>query len=154
AWDFQYDGTTFNPEVTGTRTPTHQFASSGTYQVALRVTDGNGMSAIGVTQVVVNNVAPTATTGPDQTINVGDTASFSGTAFDPGGPGDIALMAWDFNYDGVVFQTDAEGASVAHTFNGPGTYTVAFQVTDGDADTGLSTLQVTVKDVPTLVVDP
>ncbi len=41
-WDFSYNGITFNVEGTGMVIP-HTFSSAGTFSVALRVTDNNGV---------------------------------------------------------------------------------------------------------------
>ncbi len=42
-WDFSYDGLTFNVEDTGMVVP-HSFATGGTFAVALRVTDDDGVA--------------------------------------------------------------------------------------------------------------
>src|SRR5207244_9358048 len=88
------------------------FVQSGTYQVALRVTDSNGGSAISQLTVTVHNLPPTANAGPGQTIQEGDTATFHGTATDPGAPPETLSYAWDFNYDR---QTVVDGTGVADT---------------------------------------
>jgi PKD repeat protein len=154
AWDFDYDGSTFDPQVTGTLTPTWQFPTSGDYQVALQVTDDHGQSALDVVDVKVNNVAPTVSAGPDKTIGAGDTAVFTGSVSDPGGSQDVASVAWDFGYDGATFRAGgATSLDAYHTFTGPGVYTVALAVTDLDGATSISTLQVSVNDASQLVVN-
>src|SRR5262249_23002718 len=85
AWDCACDGLTCVAQASGADT-SHQFVQPGTYQVALRVTDSNGASGLSMTTVTVVNVAPTPNAGPAQTINEGGTASFHGTASDPGAP--------------------------------------------------------------------
>lgn len=42
-WDFDYDGTNFNIGATGVNT-THRYSNAGTYRIALRVRDAQGLS--------------------------------------------------------------------------------------------------------------
>ena len=100
AWDTNYNGNSFNPVVTGTLTPTVSFAAPGSYTVALQITDSSGASDISTLNVNVNPVAyigPTATAGPDQTLNEGGIASFNGSYTDPNGTVSTQNIAWDFN---------------------------------------------------------
>ncbi|HVS39904.1 MAG TPA: PKD domain-containing protein, partial [Gemmataceae bacterium] len=151
AWDFNYTGQGFMPMTTGTLTPNWTYSGAGTYQVALQVTDGNGTSELSVMQVTVtppNYVGPTASAGSDQTINEGGTAAFSGSYTDPDGTVSLMNVAWDFNYDGENFNAQTSGTlTPSHTFDAPGTYTVALQVTDNNNLTSLDTLTVTVNAV-------
>jgi PKD repeat protein len=144
AWDFNYNGQTFNSQATGA-TAQHQFLQPGTFTVALRVTDSNGAVSIGTTTVTVTNVAPTPSAGPAQTINAGATASFHGTATDPGLPVDVLSYAWDFTYDGKTFVSQATGQNVSHVYPSAGSFQVALQVTDSSGATGLSVTTVTVQ---------
>lgn len=66
AWDFDYDGT-FTADATGVdlRNPTHAYAASGTYTVALRVTDAAGDSSA-IATATVTIAVPTATEGKIQ----------------------------------------------------------------------------------------
>src|SRR5205823_75111 len=107
----------------------------------------NGGFGISVLTVTVNNVPPTAHAGPSQAINEGDTASFHGTATDPGAPPETLSYNWDFNYDGQTFVAQANGADTTHAFVQPGTYQVALRVTDSDGASGLSVTTVTVTNV-------
>jgi hypothetical protein len=54
-WDFNYDGTTFHPDpaADGSLTPTHTFINPGTYEVEVRVTDADGITAAFPTRVAV-----------------------------------------------------------------------------------------------------
>jgi PKD repeat protein len=154
AWDFDYNGVAFNPVVTGSLTPTHQFTSAVPYTVALRVTDSNGLSSISTLNLTVNNVAPTVNAGATQTVNAGDSVAFAGSFTDPGGASDTATYAWDFNYNGTTFNPGAASTlTPSHIFTTPGTYTVALSVTDSSGDSGRGTLTVTVNPVSSLVVN-
>ncbi len=111
AWDTDYDGQTFNPVITGTLTPTVSYATAGSYEVALQVTDSAGNTDLSVLQVTVNPVAyvgPTADAGSNQTINAGATTTFSGSYTDPDGTVSLSNVAWDFNYDGSGLQCGRE----------------------------------------------
>ncbi len=152
AWDSNYDGQTFNPVITGTLTPTISYATAGTYEVALQVADDAGNTDVSVLQVTVNPISyigPTADAGSDQTISAGSSTSFSGSYTDPDGTVSLANVAWDFNYDGSDFNPDVTDTltPTLPTGVGPGTYTVALQVTDSNGLSSLSTLQLTVTNV-------
>ena len=153
AWDFSYDGNSFYAQSTGTLTPTWDYDEIGDYQAALRITDGNGVTDLSVMQVQVTRpqyVGPTATAGPDQTVNEGGTASFNGSYTDPDGTVSpySGGVAWDFNYDGTTFNPQSTGTlTPTYQFNTPGTYVVALQVTDGNGLSSLSTLNLTVDPV-------
>jgi hypothetical protein len=82
AWDFNYNGSTFVPTVTGTLTPTHTFSLPGTYQVALRITGSDGSSDLSVLEVnaAYNYAGPSVNAGTDQTANQGSgTVLLNGT---------------------------------------------------------------------------
>src|SRR5262249_12094419 len=55
-----------------------------TYTVTYTVTDDDGGGGSDDVVVTVNNVAPTANAGPDQTVNEGDVVTLNGTFSDPG----------------------------------------------------------------------
>ena len=121
----------FGDGQTGTgKTPSHIYASAGTYQVKLTVTDNQG--AIGTVTTAVT-VAAAANQPP--------VAAFTGTvtdlavAFDGGASSDpdgtLASWAWVYG-DG----TTGTGKTSSHTYTVAGTYQVKLTVTDNQ---GLST---------------
>jgi large repetitive protein len=130
AWSFQGGGS-----ATG-ETATHTFASAGTYNVTLVVTDDDGATATLTKQVtVVANQAPTAafTSSVDKlkvSLDAGGSADSDGT---------VASYAWSFEGGG-----SATGETATHTFASAGTYDVTLVVTDDDGATGTLTKQVTV----------
>jgi trimeric autotransporter adhesin len=131
AWDF-------GDTTTGTgSTKSHTFATGGTYQVALTVTDNRGGTNT-VTQpvtVLAANQSPTAA--------FGQTCDHLACSFDGSGSvdpdGSITGYAWDF---GDV--TTANTATPDHTFANNGTYQVTLTVTDNRGGTNSVVHPVTV----------
>ena len=139
-WDFGDGGT-----ATGTLTPTHAYGDNGVYMVTLTVTDddvGVGSDTLAVT---VNNVAPTVEAGDDQTVNEGDTVSFSGSFTDPGA--DTHTIEWDLGDGGTASGT----LTPTHAYGDNGVYTLTLTITDDDGGVGTGTLTVTVNNVAPLV---
>ena len=134
--------------ASGTLTPTHTFADDGVYTVMLTVEDDDGGVTTDTLTVTVNNVAPTAEAGPDQTTALeGQTLSFSGTFIDPGFPADTHTFTWDFG-DG---QTASGTLTPTHVYADDGLYTVTLTVEDDDLGVGSDTLEVTVTNVAPVV---
>ncbi len=100
---------------------------------AVTITANDGEGGISATDFVmsVQNVAPVAAGGPDQTANEGEVVSFYGSASDPG-TNDIYTYEWDFEYDGVTFDVDATGQNVTHVYSDDWIGDVALRVTDDD----------------------
>jgi PKD repeat protein len=135
AWNFG-DGTT----STGV-TRYHQFASPGTYNVILTVTDNDGASdtEAHVIQVGSTNQPPTAAFNytPTNPI-VGGWVQFNASASNDS-DGTISSYAWNFG-DG----TTSTSATRYHQFASPGAYNVILTVTDNDgaSDTEAHVIQV------------
>jgi alkaline phosphatase len=118
-------------------TSSHTYATGGTYDVTLTVTDNDGGSTTLVHQVAVANpnVGPTPVITSSST---GLTGLLDGTAStDPDGT--IASYQWNFG-DG----TTATGPTVSHAYGGSGIYTVALTVTDDDGVSATTTAPVTI----------
>lgn len=139
AWDF-------GDTLSGTGvTPTHVYATAGTYSVSLTVTDDGGAVTTITHPVTVAraNVSPTAAFSS----TVSDlAASFTGTtSTDPDGT--IASYAWNFG-DTLT----GTGATVSHSYTAAGTYTVSLTVTDNLGATNTISQPVTVTTAPSSAV--
>ncbi len=156
AWDFNYDGATFDVEATGqtVTTPTLYLDGSAVYTVALRVRDddypagGGGEigEAIDTLQLAVNNAPPAVAVGGPYATTVGIPTTLSGSGTDI--PADPLTYGWDFDYDGVTFDLDGTGQTVIHTWTITGTYTVALRVADDDGGFAMATTTVDVGSPP------
>ena len=116
------------------------YASGGTYQVSLIVTDnaggrGSTYLSVGVAspQPPVSQQLASPVSGPAPL-----TISFTGQqSYDP--DGSVALYAWNFG-DG----SSSQGPQVSHTYRSPGTFQVRLTVTDTQGLTGTSVITITV----------
>lgn len=83
-WDFDGDGTT--DETTPTPNTTHEYATAGTYEAALRVKDGRGEVSTPVTVRLDPGNTPPApkieSPTPDKLFRVGETITLRGSATD------------------------------------------------------------------------
>ena len=135
AWDFDGDGAATDA------TTNHSFATPGTYQVSLTVTDDDGASDTATVSVTIDppNVAPAArATASPTRAEVNTSISFDGST-STDSDGSIVSYAWDFDGDGA-----ATGATTNHSFATPGTYQVSLTVTDDDGASDTATVTVTI----------
>lgn len=86
------------------------------------------------------------------TVNVGDRIPFSAAVTDPDGPSDVTSVEWDFDYDGVSFDTDPSltGSAPNCAYPEVGYYLAAVRVTDaaGETATDFTTVIVLPADGP------
>ncbi|WP_162418554.1 PKD domain-containing protein, partial [Cyclobacterium roseum] len=134
-WDFGTGVTTTqaNPEYT--------FASSGTYEVSLTVTDELGVSnATTVTIEVVENQPPVAVVEADVTSGFAPlTVSFTGTN-STDAEGEVTYL-WDFGTGVTTTQANPE-----YTFATAGTYEVSLTVTDELGASDEATISIEIAD--------
>ena len=112
------------------------------------LTMGNNTDTI-CQDITINNVAPTANAGGDQTIFRNAPVTLSGTWSDPAGALDNPYTwSWDLNGDGVIDDSGSasDGDTIARTtsFMVDGTAILTFSVTDKDGATSSDTVQITV----------
>jgi trimeric autotransporter adhesin len=116
-------------------TPTHRYASAGTYRVFLNVTDNGGATGAASTTatITVGNQAPTANPGGPYSGLPGQAVQFSGAASsDP--DGSISGYAWSFGDGGT-----GTGPTPTHVYAGGGLFTVTLTVTDNGGATSSAT---------------
>ncbi len=152
-WDFFYDGS-FKLSDTGA-VVTHSYAATGTYTIALRVTDNNVPArtsiTTGVVSVVDGNVLPVPKPGGPYAIDIGSALNLDGSAsFDPNDA--IVSYLWDLDDDRVF--DDASGATPTITWSqlvglglGVGTHRISLKVTDMYGSSKLQTTQLTIYDL-------
>ncbi|MDF1589871.1 MAG: PKD domain-containing protein [Desulfobacterales bacterium] len=131
--------------VIDTLYPAHTYKDNGVYTVTLTVIDDDDGVGSDTLTVTVNNVAPMANAGPDQTAAEGAEVAFGGSFSDPGT--DSHTILWRFG-DGA---TAGGSLTPTHTYADNGIYTVTLTVTDDDGGVGSSTLTVTVNNVPPVI---
>ncbi len=118
---------------------THTYATGGSYDVTLTVTDnsGNTDTATQTIEIAVPNVAPTAEISGPTNGTAGVAVSFDGSG---SSDRDGSVVAYDWNFGD---NTSGSGATVSHTY-AAGTYTVTLTVTDNMGATGTATLSITI----------
>lgn len=121
-WDFSDGGVAFGPS------PQHTFEGSGVYSGLLTATDATGLVSTATFSVVVANLPPVVSAGPDTTAAWGRPVAFNGSAVDPGTDDQPTLTyAWTFG-DGSPSATG--GPSVAHSYSNPGDYVATLTACD------------------------
>jgi autotransporter-associated beta strand protein len=154
-------------------------SASGTYSIAVTISDSGNATATNTKSITINNVTPSAiviTPSPGATINEGDTLSLSGS-FTDGSPtassDDHAIhIQWgDGTTDDIGTFAAGTGLGAGVTSYGPITHpytdlkapfgsasaseTITVQVKDMDSVTGSNTKSITINNVaPTLVSAP
>lgn len=172
AWNFG-DGTTAM-STTSTINHTYRDNLSGiagicdpnvnpcAYNVSFVVTSTQGLTAGATTTATIFNVAPTAYAGPDAIVNSGAAYTFHGTATDPS-PVDSTSLKYVLNWGDGNSTSGTVPASGLITQNhqfpvystsSTNQYTVTLTVTDKDLASGVSTLVVTINDVPIITSTP
>ncbi|MDB4459239.1 Ig-like domain repeat protein, partial [bacterium] len=89
------------------------------------------------------NTTPVATAGSNQASVVGQPVMFTGMGSDADA-GESLSYAWDYDYDGMTFNTDASTQVAGTAYTSPGMITAALRVTDGLGAFHIDTLTVTV----------
>lgn len=140
-WDFDDDGT-WDTGWSSSPTSPHTWVDDWSGVARLEVRDGE-FTDDDTAAVTISNVAPVPDAGPDQTVNEGDTVSFTGNPGDPG-IADVHVIDWDFG-DG---DTAAGTWTPTHEYGDNDVYAVTLTVTDDDAGVGADTLVVTVNNLP------
>lgn len=128
AWDFDYDGTTFDAD-SNEQNPNHTYTSTGTYTVALNITDSSGNFSIDTTVCVVYeecNSPPYADfVYRPRYPTIGELVRFYDLSVDLDGT--ISSWSWTFG------DKDSDTMKNPNNrYNEAGTYVVKLTVTDDD----------------------
>jgi len=115
---------------------TASFSQAGTYVLRLTASDGSLSSFDDVTIIVQSasptNTAPTVSAGVDQTIQLPNNVSLSGTTNDDGLPNDTLTRTWTkFAGPGTVTFGNASANSTTASFSQAGTYVLRLTASDG-----------------------
>ncbi|MFC1953606.1 PKD domain-containing protein [Chloroflexota bacterium] len=127
-----------SPTVSGTLTPSHVYIDDGVYQVTLTVTDDDLGVGSDVLMVTVSNLPPEVNAGPDQAVNLGDTASVEAEFTDPGIL-DVhtATIYWGDGDSETKTPTEPNGGPgsviASHVYSWPGIYEVTVEVSDSES---------------------
>lgn len=139
-WDFENDGV-WDTEWSSDPAATHTWADDWSGSAKLEVSDGE-LNSTDTATVTINNAVPIVDAGNDQTVDEGDTVSFSGSYTDAG-TDDTQTIKWDFG-NGT---TASDTLTPTHTYAKNGVYTVTLNVTDDNGGVGIDTLTLTVNNV-------
>jgi subtilisin family serine protease/chitodextrinase len=124
---------------------TSDFTDTGSpHTVTLTVTDNGGLTDTDTVEVtVLQNQAPVAEAGSDQSVFEGETVSFDGSSSHDN-DGTINAYEWDFGDSSTG--TDV---TVIHSYSTAGTYTVILTVTDNGGLSSSDSTTITVNPAPT-----
>ncbi len=142
-WDWNYNGKDFRPQAKG-RKVEQRWLQSGSYQVALRVTDTDGSSHIVTKPLTVLDQAPVAKISGPNELQVGQPGSFSGLA-SRSVADRIVGYYWDTDFNGVFKQRlPSSRTTIKKSWQAPGLYRIGLQVRDSDGSTTLAVHKVRV----------
>jgi hypothetical protein len=150
SFDFNNDGDFTDPGDVANSTSSSAsftFTTAGTYVIHGRIADKDG-AASDYTATTVVDPLPVPSAGGPYSVAEGASVLLQGSAtLSPGRT--ATAYEWDFDYDGVTFNTDATGVSVAFApADGPWTTTIALRVTDGPGRSGIATTTATISNTP------
>ena len=130
-WDFNGDNI-YDSNTGGNDLSVATYENAGIYTAKVKVTDSNGLTAIGTRTVTVSsgeNVAPTVALAANATSGIIPFAvSFSATASDSDGT--IQSYEWDFDGDGTYDQNTGTTSTASYTYTVAGTFVATVRVTD------------------------
>jgi len=150
AWDLNYDGLNFTPDVSGPTVSTVYRDGPATIVAALRVRDNDGGQAIDAVNVTVGNVAPIiVSVTNDGPVGEGSALTLVVSATDVGS--DTLAYAYDWENDGS-FDAVNQLSTIAHTWYNQGSYTVGILADDGDGGQSFITATVSAYNVAPIAV--
>ncbi len=142
AWDLNYDGVSFDVDMTGMSPSVLYPDDFASRSIAVRVTDSAGLQSIATTTLIVNNLAPSASVSGATNGVSGQVRSFTLGAMDPSPTDQASTFTFNINWGDNLTQTvtGTAGITVNHIYAATGTYDVRITATDKDgAVSSLST---------------
>jgi hypothetical protein len=127
----------------------HQTSPAGGAGASVTLSTGTAVGEIdfGASNAVA---VPIGNPGGAYSVAEGSSITLDGSKSSESG-GTITAYAWDFNYDGKLFTTDATGVKPnfsAAGLDGPSTRTIAIMVSDGSGQYAVATTTVTITNAP------
>jgi parallel beta-helix repeat protein len=144
-WDFNSDGI-WDTNYSTDPNASYSWDDDYSGNVTVEVSDGSLIDTA-TTMVIVNNVAPVAVAGLDQSGDEPSTFVFTGSHSDPGVL-DTHIYEWDFDGDGI-FETS--GNNIPYTWEDDFSGVITLKVTDDDGDWSIDTCSVTVYNVAPVI---
>ena len=162
---YSYDfGNTGSFDITGSVIPMASVPAGLTadglasVMVRARIEDKDGGITDYLTEVTVNNVAPSPDAEGPYEVDEGSTVGLSGSATDPAGVNDTLTYVWDLDDDGIFGETGSDASNgdemgQSPTFDatgtaGPAIVTVTLRVSDEDDGQAEDTATVNIHLVP------
>jgi PKD repeat protein len=146
SWDLDGDGVADSTSTS----PKFTYATAGTYNVGLTVTDSTGATNTLVQPVTIQGGQPSAdfTSAPAAPLPAQAVAFMASVT--PTAGQTITAIDWDFDYAGTAseFQVDASGANAAQAFPTAGVHSVALRATESGGGFVIVTHTVTVDAPP------
>jgi PKD repeat protein len=126
----------------------HTYPGAGIYTAEVCVTDDDGAFGCDSVEITVSNTPPEVDAGGPYSGFEGTPIAVSGTASDP--DGEVVSTEWS-----AAVGTFDDPDSLTTTFTAPndGVYEITLTACDDDGDCESDTVEVTVADVPTTIVD-
>ncbi|MFC1718911.1 PKD domain-containing protein, partial [Candidatus Poribacteria bacterium] len=144
-WDLDNDGS-FETEGQSVSFSAVNLNGPSSHDIAVQVTDSNGLTAVDQATVNVVNVAPTVSVLNDGPKDEGTAVTVTVSQTDPG-TSDIFTYSFDWDNDGTYDIVDQPAASASYTWYDNDSYTVTVRVKDNDGGEGTATTVVQVDNV-------
>ncbi|MFL5833547.1 MAG: PKD domain-containing protein [Solirubrobacterales bacterium] len=147
AWDLDGNGT-YETETGAEPVATKAYATAGSYDVRLRVTDSSGNRSSTLRTVTVTNRAPTSSfSATPSSVNKGQLVTFNGSG-SADADGTVVKYEWDLDGNGTYETNTGTTPTASRSYSAAGTVETRLRVTDDKGATAVSTKPVTVTLVP------
>jgi YD repeat-containing protein len=136
-WDLDGNGS-YETSTGTTPTVTKAYATPGTYQIGLRVTDNEGSTATATSPLTVQQPPTASFTLSPNPSQQGQTVTFNGAASsDPDGT--VVKYEWDLDGNGTFETNTGTTPTTTKSYPTGGTYQIGLRVTDNNGATGQTT---------------